>query len=54
MLVPTELPARNRARTTSEVELIALFSLLSWLASMLLAHAYPAVAHAYVLLGRLG
>jgi hypothetical protein len=36
------------------VELVAAFSLLPWFACLLLAHAYPAVAHAYVLLGQLG
>jgi len=52
--VPTDVPARHRPRVTSEVELVAAFSLLPWFACLLLAHAYPAVAHAYVLLGQLG
>jgi hypothetical protein len=35
------------------VELVALFSLVPWIICLLLARAYPAVAHAYVLLGQL-
>jgi hypothetical protein len=52
MLVPTELPARSRPRAASDAKLVALCSLLPWLACLLLARTYPAVAHAYVLLGR--
>jgi len=51
--VPTDLPARHRPRVTSEAGLVALFSLLPWLICLLLARTYPAVAHAYVLLGQL-
>jgi hypothetical protein len=53
MPVPTELPVRRKPRATSEAELVALFSLLPWFVCLLLARTYPAVAHAYVLLGQL-
>jgi hypothetical protein len=36
------------------VQLVALFSFLPWLACLLLAHAYPAIASGFVLLGQLG
>jgi hypothetical protein len=37
----------------SELELVALFSILPWLVSLLLARAYPEIANGLVLLGQL-
>ena len=56
--MPTDLPTRIPPRATSrrtafELELVALFALLPWFACMLLVHAYPAIAGAFVLLGQL-
>ena len=51
--VPTDLPTRTRASVMSELELVALFSILPWLASLLLAQAYPEIANGLVLLGQL-
>jgi hypothetical protein len=53
MPVPTDIPTRRQPPATSELELVALFSLLPCIACVLLARAYPAVARAFVLLGRL-
>jgi hypothetical protein len=54
--VPTELPVRVRTRSThaSDLELIALVSLLPWCVSLLLAYHHPAIAQAFVLMGQVG
>ena len=52
--MPTELPVRTRSTHASELELIALVSLLPWCLSMLLACHHPAIARAFVLMGQLG
>jgi hypothetical protein len=52
--VPTELPVRTQSTRTSELELLALASLLPWCFSLLLACHEPAVAHAFLLMGQLG
>jgi len=52
--VPTELPVRTRSTQASELELIALVSLLPWCVSLLLACHVPAIAQAFVLMGQLG
>jgi hypothetical protein len=51
--VPTDVRPRARPILSAEQRLIALASILPWLVSMLLAHAYPAIAGAFVLVGRL-
>jgi hypothetical protein len=53
MPVPTELPTKRKSRARSEGELVALFSLVPWIICLVLARAYPAIAHAYVLLGQI-
>lgn len=52
--MPTELPVRTRSTHTSELELIALASLLPWCVSLLLACYHPAIAQAFVLTGQFG
>jgi hypothetical protein len=52
--LPTELPVRRRSTATFELELMALASLLPWCLSLLLACHYPAIAHSFWLMGRLG
>ena len=52
-LLLTELPVRTRSMQASELELIALASLLPWSLSLLLAFHHPTVARAFVLMGQL-
>ena len=52
--MPTELPVRTRSMQASELELIALASLLPWCLSLLLAFHHPAITQAFVLMGQLG
>jgi hypothetical protein len=51
--LPTELPVRRRSRPASELELIALASLLPWCLSVLLVRHVPAVAQAFLLMGQI-
>jgi hypothetical protein len=53
--VPTELPVRTRrSRQVSDLELMALVSLLPWCLSLLLACHDPTIAYAFWLMGQLG
>ena len=52
--MPTELPVRTRSMQASELELIALASLLPWCLSLLLAFHHPAITQAFVLMAQLG
>ena len=52
--MPTDLPVANRVIDASDGVLIAAFSILPWLVSLLLVHDHPAVAAAFVLLGQMG
>ncbi len=52
MSLPTELPVARRRRPGSEIELIALASLLPGFLSVLLVRHVPAVAQAFLLMGQ--
>lgn len=51
--MPTELPVRSRPRPASDLELIALASLLPWCLSVLLVRNVPAIAQAFLLMGQI-
>jgi hypothetical protein len=51
--VPTDLPIRPRTSIASAAKLVTLISFLPWLACLLLAHALPAVAPAFALVGQI-
>jgi hypothetical protein len=51
--VPTDLPTRAQSYFPADLEVVALFSLVSLLVSLLLARRYPAIASAFALAGRL-
>ncbi len=51
--MPTDLRTTSRPILTADKQLIALVSLLPWSICLLLAHAYPAIAMAFALAGRL-
>ena len=53
MTLPTELPAGKRSRPASDLELIALASLLPWCVSVLLVRHFPAIAQAFLLMGQI-
>lgn len=52
--MPTDLPVRTLSTPAFAFGLIALASLLPLCLSLLLAYRNPAVAHAFLLMGRLG
>jgi len=51
--LPTELPVRTRPRPASDLELIALASLLPGCLSVLLLRHVPAIAQAFLLMGQI-
>jgi len=51
--LPTELPVKRRSRPASDLELIALASLLPWCLSVLLVRNVPAIAQAFLLMGQI-
>lgn len=51
--LPTELPVRKRPRPASDLELIALASLLPGCLSVLLVRHVPAIAQAFLLMGQI-
>ncbi len=53
MSLPTEFPVRRRPRPASDIELIALGSLLPWCLSVLLVRHVPAIAQAFLLMGQI-
>ncbi|MBR0797106.1 hypothetical protein JQ615_17075 [Bradyrhizobium jicamae] len=52
--MPIELPVTTPSSPASELELIALASLLPWCLSLLLACHSSAIAQAFLLMGRFG
>jgi hypothetical protein len=52
--LPTELPIRTGSTPASELELLVLVSLVPSCLSLLLAFHDPAIAHAFLFMGRLG
>jgi hypothetical protein len=52
--VPTVLPIRRKKRSIApETELIAVISIVPWLACLLLVHAFPMFAGAFTLAGQI-
>jgi hypothetical protein len=52
--VPTVLPIRRKKRSIApETELIAVISIVPWLACLLLVHACPLVAGAFAIAGQI-
>lgn len=52
--MPTDLPIRAKKKIiASETGLVALISIVPWLACLLLAHAFPEIAGAFALVGQI-
>ena len=53
--MPTVLPIRGKGKKSivSDTELIAVISIVPWLACLLLVHAFPQVAGAFAMAGQI-
>jgi hypothetical protein len=53
--VPTVLPIRGKGKKSivSDTELIAVISIVPWLACLLLVHVFPQVAGAFAMAGQI-
>jgi hypothetical protein len=51
--VPTVLPIREKTSIVSDADLVAVISIVPWLACLLLVHAFPLVASAFAMAGQI-